>query len=276
MGSIEGKVALVTGAARGMGRAHCVRLAREGADIVAVDLAAQVPSVRYPMSGPDDLAETARLVRELGRRIVVRQADVRDQAALDEAVAAGLAELGRIDIAVANAGVSAIGRAWEFTEEEWRDVVDINLTGVWHTAKAVIPTMIAAGSGGSIVLVSSIAGLRALPHTGPYAASKHAVVGLMRTLAHELGHYKIRVNCVNPGTVDTPLALNDMMYQLFRPDLDSPGRDDMAVAAPVLNLLPVPWVDADDVAAAVSWLCSDEARYVTGVTLPIDAGATVK
>lgn len=276
MGRVEGKVALITGAARGMGRAHCLRLAEEGADIVAVDLAAPVPSVPYDMATPEDLDETARLVEALGRNVLARRADVRDQAALDDVVAEATTTLGGIDIAVANAGVSAVGRAWEFSEEQWRDVIDINLTGVWHTAKAVIPSMIEARRGGAIVLVSSTGGLKGLPHTGPYTAAKHAVVGLMRTLANELGSYRIRVNTVNPTTVDTPMVMNDTMYRIFRPDLEAPGRSDMEVVAPVLNVLPVAWIDPVDVANAVLWLCSDEARYVTGVALPVDAGATIK
>lgn len=276
MGRLDGKIALVTGAGRGMGRAHCVRLASDGADVVALDRCAPVDSVPYAMATTDDLDETARLVTGLGRRVLATVADVRDQAALDGVVAEAVATLGGLDLVVANAGVSAVGRAWEFTEEQWRDVVDINLTGVWHTAKAVIPTMIAQRRGGSIVLVSSTGGLRGLPHTGPYTASKHAVIGLMRTLALELGRYDIRVNAVSPTTVDTPLALNETMFKLFRPDLESPGRADMAQAAPVLNVLPVAWLEPSDVANAVAWLCSDEARYLTGVALPVDAGATIK
>jgi len=272
MGRVEGKVAFVTGAARGQGRAHAVRLAEEGADIIAVDVCRQLETVPYAMATPADLAETAQLVEDLDRRILVREADVRDSAQLAEVVRDGVAELGQLDIVVANAGIASVGPALELSEEIWQEMIDVNLTGVWKTIKAAVPAMIAAGRGGSVILTSSAAGLRGFPNLTHYVAAKHGVVGMMRALAQELAPHMIRVNTVNPTTVDTPMVMNDMFYGLVRPDLEAPGRDDTAEAFVGLNCLPVPWVETIDISNAVLWLASDEARFVTGVALPIDAG----
>jgi (+)-trans-carveol dehydrogenase len=224
------------------------------------------------MSTPEDLAETTKLVEDLDRRIVVREADVRDTAQLADVVREGVAELGRLDIVVANAGIASIGPSAELEEEVWQETIDVNLTGVWKTVKAAVPSIIEGGRGGSIILTSSAAGLRGFPNISHYVAAKHGVVGLMRALAQELAPHMIRVNTVNPTTVDTPMVMNDMFYGLVRPDVEQPGRDEMAEAFVGLNILPIPWVEAIDISNAVLWLASDEARYVTGVALPIDAG----
>jgi SDR family mycofactocin-dependent oxidoreductase len=275
-GRVEGKVAFITGAARGQGRSHAVRLAQEGADIIAVDLAAQVGSVPYPMATPGDLAETVKEVEALDRRIVAAEADVRDYAGLKQALDDGVAQLGRLDIVSANAGIFSTGRADELSEQAWRDMIDINLTGVWHAAKAAIPHLRAGGRGGSIVLTSSAAGLMATENAAHYVSAKHGVVGLMRTLALELAPEMIRVNSLHPTTVNTRMIQNDAMYALFRPDLEQPGAADAAEAFMTLNALPIRWVEPADISNALLWLASDEARYVTGVALPVDAGALIK
>ena len=278
MGRVEGKVAFITGAARGQGRSHAIRLAQEGADIIAVDLAAQVDSVPYPMATPDDLAQTVKEVEALDRRIIATQADVRDYGALKKALDDGVAELGRLDIVSANAGIFSFGRTEDLPEQTWQDMIDTNLTGVWHAAKAAIPHLRAGGRGGSIILTSSTAGLKALENTGHYNSAKHGVVGLMRTLALELAPDMIRVNSVHPTSVDTGMVQNAPTYALFAPDLPEQDRtrERLAERFQALNALPIPWVEPVDISNAVLWLASDESRYVTGVTLPVDAGSLLK
>jgi SDR family mycofactocin-dependent oxidoreductase len=276
MNSLDGKVAFITGAARGQGRSHALRLAREGARIAAVDIAESLPSVPYPGATAADLRQTIELVGQSGGQAIAIQADVRDPAAMDAAAASALAAFGRIDVVCANAGIVSGGASWRLSEQQWRDVIDVNLTGVWHTTKAVIPAMIEARQGGSIIITSSIAGLRASRNISHYAASKHGVVGLMMALANEVAPYGIRVNSVHPTTVATEMVLNEPTYRLFRPDLVKPTLEDTIPVFRSLNLLDVPWVEAIDVSNAVAWLASDEARYVTGVALPIDAGASVR
>src|SRR5450755_1445014 len=222
-GRVEGKVAFVTGAARGQGRSHAIRLAQKGADIIAVDLCGQIDTVPYAMSTPADLAETVKEVEALDRRIVATQADVRDYGALKAALDDGVAQLGKLDIVSANAGIASYAPADELTEDMWQDMLDTNLTGVWHAAKAAIPHLRAAG-GGSIVLTSSTAGLMAFPNMAHYTSAKHGVVGLMRTLALELAADFIRVNTVNPTTVDTDMVNNAATYALFAPDLPEEQR----------------------------------------------------
>ena len=276
MGRVEGKVAFITGAARGQGRSHAVRLAQEGADIIAVDVLEEIPGAPYGPATEEDLAETVAQVEALDRRIVARKADVRDQSALTAALDAGVAELGRLDIVCANAGIStSMAPAQDLPEEIWLDMIDVNLSGVWRTCKAAIPHLKAAG-GGSMILTSSDAGLFAFPNIAHYVSAKHGVVGLMRTLALELAPDMIRVNSVHPTVVDTPMVNNEAMFRLFRPDLDTPGVEDFKGAATMINALPIPWVEAVDISNAVLWLASDEARYVTGVALPVDAGAYAK
>jgi (+)-trans-carveol dehydrogenase len=276
-GRLQGKVAIITGAARGQGRSHAVRLAEEGADIVAVDLCRQIESVAYPMSTPDDLAETVRLVEDLDRRVLAHQADVRDGAALARIAAEAVAEFGHIDIVVGNAGIfSKAALTWELSDAQWHDTLDVNLTGYFELIRAVVPAMIEAGRGGSIIFTSSLLGTKGTWHMSHYAAAKHGVAGLMQCLAHELAPHMIRVNTINPTMVLTPMIDNESAFQLFRPDLDHPTLDDFAVPSQEGNLLPIPWVEAVDISNAVVWLASDEARYVTGVSLPVDAGAGAK
>jgi (+)-trans-carveol dehydrogenase len=276
-GRVEGKVAFITGAARGQGRAHAVRLAQEGADIIAIDICKQIDSVQIPLSTPEDLAETADLVNGQNRRIYTAEVDVRDYDALKAAVDAGVEQLGRLDIIVANAGIGNGGATLDKTSEpDWTDMIDVNLGGVWKTVKAGVPHILAGGRGGSIILTSSVGGLKAYPHTGHYVAAKHGVVGLMRTFAVELGAQNIRVNSVHPTNVNTPLFMNEGTMKLFRPDLENPGPDDMKVVGQLMHTLPIGWVEPEDIANAVLFLASDEARYITGVTLPVDGGSCLK
>lgn len=270
MGRLDGQVAFITGAARGQGRSHAVRLAQEGADIIAVDICAQIDTVPYPMATPEDLAETVALVEAEGRRIVAEQADVRDLAALQAALARGVGELGDVSIVIANAGIVAMGGRRNPPEQQWADVLAVNLTGVWNTVWAALPSMRARGEGGSIVLISSTSGLKG--NGGPnaaghaYVASKHGVVGLMRTLANELARERIRVNTVHPTGVATPMVLNEAVagWLAKMPDF----------GATMQNALPVELIEPIDVSNAIVWLVSDDARYVTGITLPVDAGFT--
>ncbi|MCE0767164.1 mycofactocin-coupled SDR family oxidoreductase [Pseudonocardia kujensis] len=276
-GRVEGKVAFVTGAARNQGRSHALRLAQEGADIIAVDLCEPVKSIEmYPPATEEDLAETARLVEELDRRILTTKADVRDADALQAAVDAGVAELGRLDIVCANAGVFEIQPALELTDAAWREMIDINLTGVWNTCRAALPHLVAGGRGGSIVITSSTAGLKGTPNTVHYTAAKHGVVGIMRTIANEFAPHSIRCNTVHPTGVDTIMIQNEKTWGLFDPDNPHPTRESAAPVFESTNALPVPWVEPIDISNAILFLASDEARYVTGVTLPVDAGYTVK
>jgi (+)-trans-carveol dehydrogenase len=275
-GRVAGKVAFITGAARGQGRSHAVRLAEEGADIIAIDLCGQISSLEYPLATPEDLAHTVNEVEALGRRIIATQVDVRDYAALQAAVAEGVAELGRLDIVSANAGITSVSPLSDLAEQVWQDLMDVNLTGVWHTTKAATPHLIAGARGGSIVLTSSAGGLIAMQNIGHYVAAKHGLVGLMRTLAQELAPHSIRVNSLHPCTVNTDMVRNDFTYKLFRPDLESPTVEDALGAFTSINLLPIPWIESRDVSNALLFLASDEARYITGVTLPVDAGCIIK
>lgn len=276
-GRVSGKVAFITGAARGQGRSHAVRLAQEGADIIAIDICGHIDNLTYEPSTPEDLAETADLVENLDRRIVTAQVDVRDYEALEAALDSGVEQLGRLDIIVANAGIGTVGnKLHKIGEKTWQDMLDVNLSGVWKTVKAGVPHLINGGRGGAIVLTSSVGGMKALAHTGHYVAAKHGVVGLMRSFAVELGHHMIRVNSVMPTQVSTPMVMNDKTYRLFRPDLPNPGPEDLAPASQLMHTLPIPWVDAVDISNAVLFLASDESRYITGVSLPVDAGSLLK
>jgi (+)-trans-carveol dehydrogenase len=277
MGRVEGKVAFITGAARGQGRSHAIRLAQEGADIIAIDVLEDTPYAPYKGSTADDLAETVRQVEALDRRIIATKADVRDFEAIKAAVDDGVAQLGRLDIVSANAGIStAMNHSENLTEDEWSDMINVNLSGVWRTTKAAIPHIKAGGRGGSIILTSSDAGLFAYENISHYVSAKHGVVGLMRTLALELAPDMIRVNSIHPTTVNTPMVMNEATFKLFRPDLENPTVDDFAAAATTMNALPIPWVEPIDISNAVLFFASDESRYVTGVRLAVDAGAAVK
>ncbi|MEZ0049465.1 SDR family mycofactocin-dependent oxidoreductase [Mycobacterium sp. MAA66] len=270
MGELSGKVAFITGAARGQGRAHAVKLSSMGADIIAVDLCADIASVPYPLATAEDLAATVKLVEDNGQRIVAHRADVRDRDSLKTALAAGVEELGgRLDITIANAGIAPMAG-----EDAWQDVIDVNLTGVHHTIDVAMRPMIKAGNGGSIVLISSVAGLVGLasPMAGSlgYAAAKHGMVGLMRVYANLLAAQSIRVNSVHPAGVDTPMIDNEFTRKWLNELTNNP---EAAKSAPnMTNALPVQTLEPEDIANAVAWLVSDAARYITGVTLPVDAG----
>jgi SDR family mycofactocin-dependent oxidoreductase len=269
-GRLEGKVAFITGAARGQGRSHAIRLAAEGADIIAVDICRQIATVPYPMATPEDLEGTVKAVEELDRRIFAQQADVRDEAGLKAAFEAGVAELGAVDIVLANAGIAPMSMHEE--HNAWQDVIDVNLTGVFNTVETAIPSMIARGKGGAIVLTSSTAGINGIggPTRGGlgYTAAKHGVVGLMRSYANNLAPHSIRVNSVHPTGVNTPMIVNDVMQEFLQAD--------PTLGQAMANALPVAMVEPVDISNAILWLVSDEARYVTGVTLPVDAGYTNK
>jgi SDR family mycofactocin-dependent oxidoreductase len=269
MGQLEGKVAFITGAARGQGRSHALTLAREGADIIAVDICAQAPTVPYPMATPDDLADTVKQVEALDRRIIATQADVRDLAALTAAVEAGVAELGRLDIVLANAGISSPASTLEMDEAVWDEMIEINLTGQWKTIRAADDVR---DRGGAVVITSSLAAIYVNEHTAHYSAAKAGLIMLMKVLAKELAPHSIRVNTVHPTTVATDMILNEPTYQLFRPDLAHPTREDFEVAARTLNKLPVAALEPADISNAILYLVSDAGRYVTGITHVVDAG----
>jgi len=273
MGRLHGKVALITGAARGIGRAQAVRFAEEGADIIALDVCGPVDTVITPPATPADLDETARLVTEAGGRVVADIVDVRDTDAMQSATNRGVGLLGGLDIVCATAGITSRALVANLSENAWKTMIDVNLTGVWRTCRAAAPHLIERGAG-SMILTSSIAGLRGLVGVAHYTAAKHGVVGLMRSLANELAPHNVRVNTVHPTNVDTPMIQNDDVRRAFRPDLDVVTREQFAEAARPMNMLAIPWVEPVDVANACLFLASDEARYITAVTLPVDAGST--
>ncbi|CAJ61166.1 MULTISPECIES: mycofactocin-coupled SDR family oxidoreductase [Frankia] len=270
MGRMDGKVAFVTGAARGQGRAHALRLAEEGADIIAVDLCGRIGSVPYDMATADDLAETIKEIEALDRRVVGRQADVRKSGELDAVVEQAISELGPIDVVCANAGIFSMAPFSEITDEMWDDMLAVNLTGVFRTVRAVLPSMIESGRGGSIVLISSAAGLVGFANFAHYTAAKHGVIGLMRTLVNEISSHGIRVNTVHPNSVDTKMIMNDATYRLFDPA--NPTRERFGEIFQTLNPMRIPWVEPVDVSNAVLYLASDESRYVTGAMIPVDGG----
>jgi SDR family mycofactocin-dependent oxidoreductase len=265
-GRAAGKRVLITGAARGMGRSHAVRLASEGADLVLLDICAPLDGLDYPLSTEADLEETARLVREHQRTAITRVADVRDPDAMAAVVAEAAAQFGGLDAAVANAGVLTVG-TWDVTTaQQWRLVLDVNLIGAWNTCAAAIPQLLAAG-GGSLVNISSSAGIKGTPLHVPYTASKHGIVGMSLALANELAAHSIRVNTVHPTGVATGMAPPTMHDQIA-------GRPDLVPL--FLNALPAPLIEASDVSNAVLFLVSDESRYVTGLEFKVDAGVTIR
>jgi SDR family mycofactocin-dependent oxidoreductase len=268
MGKLDGKVAFVTGAARGQGRSHAVRLASEGADIIAVDICADIDSVQYSLATEDDLAETARLIEATDHNVVSRRVDVRDLDGMAKVVTDGVAQFGRLDVVVANAGICTIQPWDQVTPAVWNDVIGTNLTGVWHTCAASIPHLINAG-GGSMVLISSVAGLKGQPFLLPYAAAKHGVVGIMHVLTNELAEHHIRVNTVHPTGVNTAMAAG------FGAGADR-ILSDFTISSIFMNSLPVDLVEPEDISNAVLFLASDESRYVTGLTMTVDAGATAR
>lgn len=266
MGKLDGQVAFITGAARGQGRAHAIRLAQDGADIIGIDICGQLESVVYPMSTREDLDETVRQVEALGRRMVAHEADVRDAEALQKAFDAGVADLGPVTIVVANAGIGPSGLA--SPEQQWDEVIAVNLTGVWNTGRVAIPSMLENGKGGAIVLTSSTGGITGSPSDAGgmlgYTAAKHGVIGLMRSWANFLAPHSIRVCSVAPTTVRTPMANDGNVSSIIKyvPEL----------ANSLTNAMPVEAVEAVDVANTVAWLVSDDARYITGTVIPVDAG----
>lgn len=277
MGKVNGKVAFISGLARGQGRAHALRLAREGADIAGFDVLEDNPSASYPLATQDDLDQTVHLVEKTGRRCLAYRADARDRAAVDDVVARVLADLGHVDIVIANAGIASKGMPyWEIPPDMWRDIVDVDLTGVWNTVSAVTPAMIEAGNGGSMILTASGAGIKSAPNIAAYNSAKHGVVGLMKTMALDVAPYRIRVNALCPSTVATPMIMNERLYRLFRPDLDAPTVEDALPALEEMHLIQAPWVEADDISSFVLWLASDESWFVTGVTMPLDLGLNIK
>jgi SDR family mycofactocin-dependent oxidoreductase len=270
VGRVEGKVALITGAARGQGRSHAVRLAEEGASIVAVDICAPLATPTYPPATVDDLDLTVNLIEAAGGQAVRRQADVRDLQAMDAVVQAAIDRFGHVDVVVANAGIATFGPVADITPEIWQEMLDVNLTGVWHTIKAAVRPMVEANRGGSMILISSVGGLKGSPWLAHYVTAKHGVVGLMRALANELAPHRIRVNTVHPTAVDTPMMSGSALSELISRE---PYLGRSYVDA---NALPVTTVEPEDVSNAVLWLASEEARYVTGATIPVDAGALVR
>jgi SDR family mycofactocin-dependent oxidoreductase len=273
MGTLDGKVAIVTGAARGQGRSHALTLARAGADIVACDLAADITTVPYPLATEADLKETAAAVEALGRRCLTSIADVRETAAVDGVVAAGLDTFGHIDICVANAGVCGFGAFAEITDEMWDDMIGVDLTGVFKTLRAVVPQMIEQRYG-RIVATSSMGGRSGVPNLAHYVAAKWGVIGLVKTLALEAAPYGVTVNAVCPASVDTDMVHNPALYGLFCPDLDAPSRDDVTPRYTAMNPVPRPWLSVDEISRVVLFLCSDEGGSMSGETVNISLGAT--
>jgi len=273
MGQLDGKVALITGAARGQGRSHALRLAQEGADVIAVDICRQIDSVSFPMSTVEDLKETQRQVEALDRRIVTQQADVRNLPELKEAVDAGVAELGGLDIVSANAGIFAISPEPQPSDPAvraamWKDTIDVNLTGVWHTIEATLPILVEQGRGGAVIITSSTAGLKGSTYNDlaltAYTAAKHGLTGLMRGYAKDYAPHSIRFNTVHPTGVHTPMAENEVLGGRIARDPD--------LLKVMANALPVDAVDPVDISNAVLYLAADSGRYVTGVSLSVDAG----
>jgi len=275
-GSLEGRVAFITGAARGQGRAHAVRLADEGADIIAIDICAPVSDcITYPAATPEELNETVRAVEASGRKILARQVDIRDGAALRQVVADGVEQFGRLDILVANAGVLHWGRLWELSDDQWETVIDVNLSGTWRTIRAAVPAMIEAGNGGSVIIVSSAAGLKATPGNGHYSASKHGLVALTNALALEVGEFGIRVNSIHPYSIDTPMIEREAMMEIFA-----------RYPSFLHSFAPMPlnpkdiggkrhrneFMAPEEVSDVVAWLAGDGSATLSGVQIPVDRG----
>lgn len=275
MGVLDGKVAFISGVARGQGRAHALRLAADGARIIGFDLCRQIDTVPFAMSTPEDLAETVRVVSEAGGQIVAVEGDVREESDVDAALAQGIAAFGRVDIVLANAGIGHDYRhAHEIDDNGFRNVVDVNLIGVWHTVKAAVPQLIAQGDGGAVVMTGSGASVMGIPNLGGYVATKHAIIGLMRTMAKELGRHQIRVNAVMPGNCNTPMFDNDGIRRLYAGSQE-PTAEVVKAKASAMAPMRNPWVEPEDVAEAVAWLVSPAARFVSGATIPVDGGGAV-
>lgn len=269
----EGKVVFISGAARGQGRSHAIAFAREGARIIGIDICRDLEHAPYPGATEEDLAETVRQVESAGGAMHAEQADVRDYRATKAALLRGVEKFGRLDVILANAGTYAPMPVQFVSPPSWQETVEVNLTGVFHTVKAGTRTMVEQNEGGAIVMTSSTAGLKGFYGAPAYNAAKHGVVGLMRSLALELAPNQIRVNSVHPTSVLTPMIDNEVFPTLARTDLEHPDMDDAAEFLRPQQPLGIPWIEAEDVTNALLWLCSDEARYITGVSLPVDGGA---
>ena len=275
VGELDGRVALVTGAARGQGRSHAVALAEAGADVVVTDLCADIASVPYDLSEPSDLDETARLVEKAGRRALAVEADVRDRAAMEAVVGQAIDELGRIDIVVANAGICGFGAMPELTAEQWDDMVAVNLTGVFHTFRAVVPHMVERGYG-RLVAISSGAGRTGTPHLSHYAATKWGVIGFVKSVALEVAAHGITANVVCPATVDTPMVHNEALYSLFAPDIATPSKDAVRPRYEAMNPMRVAWLDPQEISNAVLFLASDRSSFISGETIEVSAGGSAQ
>jgi (+)-trans-carveol dehydrogenase len=272
----EDKVVFISGAARGQGREHAIRFAKEGARIIGFDVCSDQPTTPYPLATEEDLAETVRRVESAGGAMHAEVADVRDLNRLREVLKGGMDKYGRLDVILANAGTYSPGPVQWLTSEAWDETISINLTGVFNTVRAGVNRMIEQNEGGAIVITSSTAGLRGFYGSPAYNAAKHGVVGFMRSLALELAPNNIRVNTVHPTSVHTPMIINDVFPRLVRMDLENPTTEDAGEFLRPQQALDTPWVEAGDISDAVLWLCSEEARYITGTTLPVDAGALLK
>jgi len=270
---LDGAVAFISGVARGQGRSHAVRLAAEGVKIIGFDLCAQIPTVPFAMATPDDLAETERLVKDAGSEMVAVTADARDQEQVDAALRAGLEAFGRLDIVLGNAGIiHDYKKTWQLGEDAFRNVLDVNIVGVWHTVKAAVPVLIEQDQGGAIVLTGSAASVSGISNLAGYVASKHAVLGLMRTMAKELGRYRIRVNAVMPGNCNTPMFDNDGIKRLYVPDAEEPSTEVFLQRAAAMSPMRNPYVEPEDVSEAIAYLVGPAGRLVSGVALPVDGG----
>lgn len=275
-GLFAGKVVAVTGAARGQGRSHAVRFAEEGADVIVIDICDDIESLTYGLATKQDLEDTVEAASAHGTRVLSCVADVRDAEAIRSALDESAAALGGLDVVSVNAGIAtAYQPVSDMSDATWIEAIAVNLTGAFYTARAAVPHLRARG-GGSIIFTASVAGVQGMANLGGYVASKHGVVGLMKTMAIELGPENIRVNAVLPTSVATPMLLNQPTYELMRPDLDAPGLDDIVDVLTTIQLLPIPYVESSDVTNAVLFLASDAARSVTGVALPVDGGALHK
>jgi SDR family mycofactocin-dependent oxidoreductase len=272
MGKFDGKVVLITGGARGQGRSHALKFAGEGADIAFCDIASQIETVPYGMAKEGDLADTVKMVEDLDRRCLGVRADVRDRDQIDSFVAQARSELGRVDILLANAGIFSFSTVAEMSDAVWNDMIATNLTGVFHAIRAVLPIMIEQNHG-RIVATSSMAGKVGTPNIGHYAAAKWGVIGLVKSVALEVGRNNITVNAVCPTTVDTDMIQNEAAYKLFVPGAAHPTREDAQGVFQMLNAIPVPWVEVSDISNTMAFLCSDEARYITGETIAVAAGS---
>jgi len=274
-GQFAGRVAVVTGGARGQGRSHAVELARQGADIAIVDRCADLGTVSYPLATADDLAETVRLVESKGRRCLTATADVRDLDAMIAFVDGVVADLGSVDILVANAGVSTLGSIFDMDADGWSETVDTNLGGVFNAMRAVALHM-RRNRWGRIVAISSMMGRSANPLIPAYCASKWGVIGLTKSVAHEVAHFGVTANVIAPGNISTDMLHNDMLYRLMRPDLEHPTKEDVAGPMASLHVQPVPWLEPDEITSAVVFLCSEGARHITGSVIDVDAGASAR